>query len=422
MTLTQGSAIPTPPPYKHAASVTGQVFFCAAPIRLDAYDGCQFGCVYCFSRRRSRVSAKAGVHAASPSAFAARLKRVQSGLHRSALDEFLSVRTPLQLGGLQDPFTPREGQHGITLALLGTLREHDYPTLISTKGSLVVDPNYLAILRDMNVVVRLSAAGVEESYRSAIDRRCGSFADTLGRIERMSRQGIATGLRIQPVIPGFEDDALKMTAMAAGAGVRQVSFEYLKVSTDSARSQARLLLDATGRDIFGIMRRQGVVKLGWDYALQPGAKRAFVHEARRLCRALGIRFGAGDTEFIPWSDGTGCCGSSDLLLRGAKQFTANLVGLVKTAVSDPLHKVLYSGLDRVWSPQRPISTYLNRESRTRQSGNGRSDWLSLVAHRWNGSAGPYSPDFFDGVEWTGEVGRDGKRIYDATRLAEVLAE
>src|SRR5262245_47750316 len=156
----------------HAASVTGQVHFCAAPIRLDAYDGCQFGCVYCFSRKRAKVWAGKGVHQASAQAFSQRLNRVAQGVYASALDEFLAARVPIQLGGLHDPFTLRARSLVVTGELLGVLRAARYPTLISTKGDLVVEPKYVSLLKEMTVAVRFSAAGVSESFRAGIDRRC----------------------------------------------------------------------------------------------------------------------------------------------------------------------------------------------------------------------------------------------------------
>src|SRR5262249_43573645 len=115
--------------YKHAVSLSGQVFFCAAPIRIDAYDTCQFGCIYCFSRKRSRLWASHGIHEANPLALRKRLDRVAAGVCASALDEFLKVRVPVQLGGLQDPFTPRESIRKISFKLLEVLRDEDYPTL-----------------------------------------------------------------------------------------------------------------------------------------------------------------------------------------------------------------------------------------------------------------------------------------------------
>ena len=173
--------------YKHALSVTGQIFFCSAPIRLDPYDTCQFGCGYCFSRNRARAWALKGVHQANPAAFRLRLERVARGEIRSAVDEFLARRVPLQLGGLQDPFTPIEREFGVTKDLLGILRDFNYPTLISTKGSLPTSEPYLSLLGQMNVVVRLSAAGIPEPLRKIVEPRTDGFAATIATLARLQR-------------------------------------------------------------------------------------------------------------------------------------------------------------------------------------------------------------------------------------------
>jgi DNA repair photolyase len=408
-------------PYKHAASVTGQAFFCAAPIRFDSYDSCQFGCSYCFSRKRSRLWSNKGTHAASAGAFNQRMTRIAGGKVASALDEFLAARVPLQLGGLHDPFTPRERKDGVTLAVLKVLRDKFYPTLISTKGELVAEEPYVSILREMNVLVRFSASGICEEARAKVDRGCSSFDRTLDKIRLLARLGVTTALRIQPVIPGFETDALLMTERAASAGARQVSFEYLKLPTETSVSVARSLEAATGMDILGLMRSWGATRLGWDYVLPPNAKRGFIREARRTCHAKGVRFGAGDTEFIPWSDGDGCCGSSSVFLKSAKQFESNLVGVIKAAVGKVSHSVSFDDVQKRWSPTLPVSTYLSTRSRVFDNDGTRSDWVSLMAARWNGQSGPYSPDYFDGVTWSGKVDRKGFRIYDASNLAKALS-
>jgi len=47
---------------------------------------------------------------------------------------------------LQDPFTPREEQFGVTLEILKILKEEEYPTIISTKGSVFLKDRYLDVL------------------------------------------------------------------------------------------------------------------------------------------------------------------------------------------------------------------------------------------------------------------------------------
>lgn len=409
------------PAYKHATSVTGQVFFCAAPIRIDSYDGCQFGCLYCFSRRRARRWAGNGVHQANARALKRRFDRVANGQCSSALDEFLAARVPVQLGGLHDPFTPREKHGTVTYEIMRVLAELNYPTLISTKGDLVTNSNYLSLLRDLNVVVRFSAAGVSERFRPQIDRRCSGFDRTLEKIGSLAVHGIKTGLRIQPILPGFEEDALRMLREAALVGVRQVSFEFLKLPKETLRTAVRIMSEVVGFDILEHMKSLGLAEVGWDYSLAPKAKRQFIVAARHACHELGVSFGAGDTEFIPWSDGDGCCGSSSLHLDGATQFRANFVGAIKSALKRPNQDVRFSVLNDMWSPQCPISTYLDSRSRSQKTESTRSDWLMLMAARWNGDLGPYSPAFFDGVKSTSKFDSKGFRIYDAAVLANNLS-
>ena len=406
--------------YKNAASVSSQVFFCAAPIRLDAYNGCEFACTYCFSRRRSRLWADSGIKHASATAFANRLDRVASGQIASALDEFLQKRVPIQLGGLHDPFTERESREGVTFKLLQSLKEHDYPTLISTKSDIVAKEPYLSLLSTMNVLVRFSASGVSESIRHRIDRKCSDFKMTLKNIRALSEIDIATAIRVQPVFPNYEKDALRMTRAAAQAGVRQVSFEYIKLPNELSSREIAGMNDALGYDLKEYMKTLGISTVGRDYALSSAKKKPFVIRARNLCRTLGIRFGAGDTEFIPWSDGAGCCGSSDLLPRGGHHFTANLSGIIKQARKARRKTLRFSDLEREWAPQMSVGNYL--ASRTRWSVSPEDDlpdWLGLLAARWNGGISPYSPDLFDGVKFSGRYDDRGYKIF---RLSQSIEE
>lgn len=416
MPTTQGT-------YKHSLSVTGQIYFCSAPIRLDPYDTCQFSCVYCFSRDRSRAWASKGIHQANPKALALRLERVVRGEVRSAVDEFLARRVPLQLGGLQDPFTPMEAELGVTRELLTVLRAFQYPTLISTKGSLLVSEPYLSLLAGMNVVVRLSAAGIPESLRRIVEPRSEGFAATIRILEALASRDIVSGLRIQPIFPGYEEVALEMAQAAAAASVKQISFEYLKVPGESVGTEIAAASRALGYDIVERMRELGVVRLGPDWMLSKDAKRPFVRRARSLSHALGVKFGAGDTEFIPWSDGNGCCGASELTQDGANHFTANFVGAIRASLAMADKRISFDMLGDLWSPEQSIGNYMDWRRRIpADERDGRSDWLALMARRWNGGKSPYSPAFFDGVVATDDIDGHGFRVYDSTQLARELAD
>ncbi len=264
---------------------------------------------------------------------------------------------PIQLGGLQDPFTPREQRLGVTLELLKVLRDEQYPTIISTKGSLFLGGDYLNVLSEMNLVFRLSAAGVKEALRPVIDRNCDPFDATLRKIDSLTQKNVPVALRIQPVFPGHEADALEMATKAATAGAIQITFEYLKLPSEIMRKELAILTAHIGYDVVASMEKMGLNKVGPDWTLKPETKRPFVRSALAHCRKLGIRFGAGDTEFIPWSDGNGCCGSSDLFLVNCNQFTTNFVGAIKHALSTPTKKVNFEYFHHRWSPALSVGNY-----------------------------------------------------------------
>lgn len=408
--------------YKHAVSVTSQVYFCAAPIRIDSYNTCQLGCTYCFSRTRARTFSSPGVQSASSDALRERFYRVKAGDIASALDEFLRRRIPIQLGGLQDPFTPLEAREGVTLELLKVLRDEQYPTLISTKGNLFLNEEYLNVLGDMNVVFRISAAGIDEALRPVVERKCDPFGATLKKIRALCNRGIPVALRLQPVFPRFERAALRMATKAVNAGASRITFEYLKLPSESMRNEIASLTPELGYDVIATMSEMGLKRIGPDWSLSPDAKRDFVRTARRHCHRLGVRFGAGDTEFVPWSDGDGCCGSTNDFLSGSTQFTANFVGVIKYAIRTASKRVKFAQLRRRWSPQHSVGNYFDGRSRVSPEDRGdATDWLALMARRWNLGGSPYSPAFFDGVIPTKHKDREGFTIYDASPLAAELA-
>jgi DNA repair photolyase len=395
--------------YKQAVTITSQLYFCSSPIRLDTYNRCQFGCAYCFSRNRQSDITDRSIVKASHMAFEKRLTRINRGEISSALDEFLERRVPIQLGGLFDPFSPIEAVERETLRVMQCLRDFQYPTLISTKGSIFTRKEYIEVLKEMNVHIRISAAGVAERFRSGIDIGCDSFPNVLNRIKFLSGLGLSVSLRIQPVIPGFENDALSMTEQAGKAGVSHVSYEYLKVTSESRDRELRQVYRSTGINIWDKMNTIGLTKVGRDYTLIRSAKWDFLLSAKKLCVELGIRFGAGDTEFIHLSDGSGCCNSSEFFLKDSNQFRTNFVGVLSKKQN--ASTVRFDDLKNEWIPQNNVHRYLTTNSRSRDTIRNYPSLLSLMSYRWNGGKGPYSPAFFYGVSWSGEYDNEGYKIY-----------
>jgi hypothetical protein len=202
---------------------------------------------------------------------------------------------------------------------------------------------------------------------------------------------------------------LELTRRAAKAGARHISFEYLKIGTEGKLHTIARISRAIGTDIWKVMSERGITRVGRDYTLSKATKCSFLKQAKQLCRRLGVKFGAGDTEFIHLSDGSGCCNGSEHFLRQATQFQANFVGVLSgRALGETIR---FADLKKFWQPKRNVHRYLTTDSRGRRMDRRLSSWLSLLAHRWNGGKSPYSPAFFYGIEWTRKYDKSGYKIY-----------
>lgn len=394
--------------YKNFTNITNQLYFCASPIRLDSYNTCQFNCVYCFSKDRTKDNSNKGIGNASHKALKNRLIRVEKNIIKSAMDEMLKERIPIQLGGLHDPFTPIEEKTKTTLELLKVLKEHDYPTIISTKGNLYLNEEYMSLLKDMNVFVRLSAAGVSEERRKHVDVGCLDFTQTLKNISVLSKNNIPCSLRIQPIIPGFEENIYLMIERAAKAGVNHISFEHLKIASENLQNEIKHISNGIGYNIWDKLSKQKLSKVGRDYVIPTELKWPLILNAKKMCESFGVHFGAGDTEFIHLSDGEGCCNGSSLFLKNSNQFTSNYTGILKNKGTS---KIYFSDLISNWHPKLNVHRYLNKNSRLLKNSETLPSWLSLLSYRWNGYQGPYSPTFFYGVSWDNEYDEQGNKVY-----------
>jgi DNA repair photolyase len=395
--------------YDNAISLTSQIFFCSTPFRLDSYNRCQFGCIYCFSSRRTIENSKSGLRQLNADALAARFRRVRSGRIASAIDEFIARRIPIQFGGINDPFSAIEARERTSLRTLKILRDFAYPTLISTKSDIPFQDDYLEVLSEMNVSLRVSASGVRSDRRRLIDRDCPDFSVMLGHLEKASRKGIPTTLRIQPVVPTQEEAVIDMIRQASAAGVRHVSLEYLKIPLEIRAELLRKMGDILEVDLAGEISSIGTFRIGPDITLATAYKLSNMSVFRGLLHSLGMSFGAGDTDLIHLSDGAGCCNGAGLLLRDCAVFDGNFTGMLKMPGGHG--DVTFDRFLDKWSPSRLVNPYLVADSRRKIEDESRTDWQALMAYRWNEGRSIYSPSMFAGVEATGQADRNGFQIY-----------
>lgn len=395
--------------YKYSAAITSQLAFCATPLRLDSYNHCQFSCGYCFARTREGYGRDEKLQIANPESLKKRLKRVADGVIRSALDEFIQMRIPFQMGGMSDPFSPVEIKERRTLQYIRILNEYDYPFIISTKSSLPGTIEYTDALGDSNGYVRFSTTVVSEKDRASIDKGCPPIREVADAAERLSALNIPVSFRMQPIIPGHEDNFDRLLALARNVGVKHISAEYLKVPLEANVNFSRPLLGLLGGEPIATYMKLGSRKQGSEYALPLSYRAAHLIYMRGETKAAGITFGFADNELLLHSDGGSCCSASDLYLRNASFFSANIVALAKKKMIGEL--ITFDDFIGEWMPQSSIATYLNSKSRLEKTDVESAKWITYLRAIWGGNYGLYSPSYFDGVIDTGTKDLAGLPVY-----------
>lgn len=398
--------------YKYSASITSQLAFCATPLRLDSYNHCQFSCGYCFARTRAGYGRDEKLQIANPESLRKRLERVSNGIIRSALDEFILMRVPFQMGGMSDPFSPIEIKERRTLQYIRILNEHNYPFIVSTKSCLPATIEYADALSDSNGYVRFSTTVVDEQIRASIDKGCSPIQDIANAAERLSSLNIPVSFRLQPIIPGSEEGFDRLLSLARDTGVKHISAEYLKVPLEGNVNFSPALSELLDGQPVSKYISLGARKHGSEYILPLFYRSAHLIHMRNQTKLAGLTFGFADNELLLHSDGKSCCSASDLYLKDASFFSANIVSLAKKKAIGEL--VTFEELLGEWMPQHSISTYLNSKSRIEKTDVESVKWIAYLRAIWCGEHGLYSPVYFDGIVDTGKKDCAGLPIYMRT--------
>jgi DNA repair photolyase len=399
--------------YKYYSGITSQVNFCSIPLRLDAYNKCDFGCGYCFAKTRQGHGRKESAQIANPNQLLKKLSRIQVGPIKSALDEFIANRIPFQLGGMSDPFTKFEKENQVTLEYISILKKFNYPFLISTKSTLVSSPEYLEALNGANCYIRFSTTVIDEKERKKIDQGGSSYFDICKSAKKLSNLGIPVSFRFQPIIPGHENFSKKMIEQASSSGAKHISLEFLKVPIDANKKFAPNLKKLLSGNPIDEYKYLGAELKGREYILPLQYRSKHLLAMYQSIKEKDMTVGFADNDLLIHSDGKTCCSAADLYLKNANFFLSNVIGVTKNK-KIPL-SIKLSEIFNHWHPENSVTNYLNSKSRIGFKCVGQPDWKSYYSRVWNGHSGLYSPDFFDGIIRTNKKDEDGNIIYARTQ-------
>jgi len=388
--------------YKYALSITSQLPFCSIPFRLDSYSSCQFACRYCFASARGGFKGNEKIQVANPDVVERRLKRLLDKEPASVVDELLAARIPIHFGGMSDPFSDFEIESRTTLRLLNILADYAYPTIISTKGTLAARSPYRDVLSRGNFVVQVSLSMASADLSAKVDVGAPTPEDRLRTLSVLAERGIATACRIQPLLPRYEQEAFELIESCGNLGVRQIAVEHLKLPIETGPRGGARISQALSFDVHTQYMQRGAQRMGREWVLPVEQRLPLILELRSAAWAMGLAFGAADSDLLHLSDGMSCCSGIDTLgFETGYRFTfthaihASKDGLVR-----------FSDIEDEWRPGRSIGRYVNSSSRLAQASVD-----EYVRRAWNGAANGPSPAMYYGVTRTDQVEDSGLAIY-----------
>ena len=201
---------------------------------VNPYRGCEHGCIYCFARPghawlgmspgqdfESRLIAR-------PTAPEVLAKELRKKGYRPDV---------LAIGTYTDPYQPVEKNYKIMRALLKVLRDFKHPVSIVTKGALI--ERDIDILQDMAaqglVRVGISVTTLDPKISRLMEPRVPSPKRRLQVIERLSAAGIAVNVAASPMVPALTDQELEAILEAgANAGARSATSIMLRLPAEVA--------------------------------------------------------------------------------------------------------------------------------------------------------------------------------------------
>ncbi|MBB4630591.1 PA0069 family radical SAM protein [Sphingosinicella soli] len=214
---------------------------------INAYRGCEHGCVYCFARP---THAYLGLSPGLDFERKLTVKRNIPALLRKELENPRYACRPIALGTNTDPYQPVEGTYATTRKILEILSETNHPVMITTKSARVVrDIDILASMAERGLVaVMVSVTTLDPETARTLEPRATAPHRRIAAVKALAEARVPVSVSLAPLIPAINDHEIEaLLEAAAKAGATMASMIMVRLPHEVAPI-FRAWLDATMPD------------------------------------------------------------------------------------------------------------------------------------------------------------------------------
>ena len=204
---------------------------------LNAYRGCEHGCVYCDGNSEyyhvDNFYSHIRVKENAAEVLRKELKKLgftsRTELETETLWSFLddedakriAEKVPRRLvigacGGVSDGFQQAEREHKVTFKILETLLDYGMPVFILTKSDLVLE--YMDLLKEIherafaNVVFTITCA--DDEVQKVFEPNASTTSERFDALKKIRKSGLYGGVMATPIIPTIGDNVENMMSLA----------------------------------------------------------------------------------------------------------------------------------------------------------------------------------------------------------------
>ena len=302
--------------------------YCGIPVGGDTYRGCQGGCLYCYDKQtRNQHIRKDGEDGISIRDYRALFKSLHQ--HDSYVRHYTkTLKCPVQLGILSDPFPPAEKKHRATISLLRLLTKAGIPTVLSTKAPHRIDDEHIEVLIANRAVVKVSFSTLSDETAHILEPHNTPPSNRIKHMRRLHDAGIPIVLRMDPFFYTIPYDLKPFDGI-----VDRVTMEFFRMSVTWRNSLPIELWEFLGKEKapppgdrrkawtkriqeawFRPLQTPNAAKYGGSYAwvlMSPDKLRPYIEKMYQDAKAIGVPFGICNTgqgiHHVDLIEGGYCC-------------------------------------------------------------------------------------------------------------------
>jgi DNA repair photolyase len=248
---------------------------CPAKYQLSPYTGCSHTCLYCYTT------------AYIPRPFSPRpkkdfLKRLEKDLPKMDKSKHISMSNS------SDPYTSPEETMGITRNTLRLLLDNKVRIQLITKSSLVTRD--IDLIRNGNCSVSVSITTLSKEKASRLEPGAPSPQERMDALSLLSDSGIPTTARIDPIIPGINDDDLEnLVETVCETGIGHLVASTCKIRADGFNRLIKAFPEE--RDSLWRLYWAEGERFGNSQYLRRSLRAKILRDVEHVVKAAGISFG-----------------------------------------------------------------------------------------------------------------------------------